>query len=401
MYKEYFGLKEAPFSIAPDPRYLYMSEGHREALAHLIYGIGYDGGFVLLTGEVGAGKTTVCRCLLEQVPEDTTIAFIMNPRLSVVELLATVCDDLGIRYPKGSDSVKVFVDALNTYLLDAHERGRRTVLIIEEAQNLSSDVLEQLRLLTNLETSQRKLLQIIMLGQPELREKLARPELLQLAQRITARYHLGPLSKKEVAAYVAHRLDVAGGHAALFPPSVVRRLYRLSGGVPRLINILCDRALLGLYVQGKERVDVRTLSSAAREVLGKEWFERRYGKTLKRLAAGLTVALFVAILVLVLAFYHDEIIPRKNTEWIKKETPQFNAASWFDERFLKWRTETSSIDAVKYDFGSPGSGWPDGQRSEPGLNTVAPVRRAAGRVVKQAEEKQDGKALSNIVKEDD
>lgn len=268
MYKEYFGLKELPFSIAPDPRYLYMSRQHREALAHLIYGISTDGGFVLLTGEVGTGKTTVCRCLLDQVPEKTDIAFVLNPKLSVEELLATFCDELGIRYPAGNASVKVFVDGINTYLLDAHTRGRKTVLIIEEAQNLSTDVLEQLRLLTNLETHERKLLQIIMVGQPELQDKLAKPEMRQLAQRITARYHLGPLSKKEVAEYVSHRLAVAGVHGRLFPPAVLDRLFRLSRGIPRLINVICDRALLGAYVQGKERVDKSTLTRAAREVFG-------------------------------------------------------------------------------------------------------------------------------------
>ncbi|HDO25210.1 MAG TPA: AAA family ATPase, partial [Nitrospirae bacterium] len=170
MYKEYFGLEELPFSIAPDPRYLYMSEQHREALAHLVYGISSDGGFVLLTGEVGTGKTTVCRCLLEQIPENTEIAFVLNPKLTVEELLATICDEFGVSYPEGNTSIKVFVDLINLFLLDALSKGRKTVLIIDEAQNLSADVLEQLRLLTNLETNQRKLLQIILLGQPELRE---------------------------------------------------------------------------------------------------------------------------------------------------------------------------------------------------------------------------------------
>jgi general secretion pathway protein A len=269
MYREYFGLKEPPFSIAPDPRYLYMSREHREALAHLVYGINSDGGFVLLTGEVGTGKTTVCRCLLEQLPENTDIAFVLNPKLSVEELLATLCDELGISYPEGSASVKSFVDRINTYLLDAHARGRRTVLIIEEAQNLGTDVLEQLRLLTNLETSQRKLLQIIMVGQPELQDILAKPEMRQLAQRITARYHLGPLTRTELAGYVSHRLAVAGCQTKLFPPSTIDRLFTLSGGIPRLINVICDRALLGAYTQGHHEVDKSTLNRAAREVFGR------------------------------------------------------------------------------------------------------------------------------------
>jgi general secretion pathway protein A len=268
MYKEYFGLKEPPFSIAPDPHYLYMSDHHREALAHLLYGINSDNGFVLLTGDVGTGKTTVCRCLLQQLPENSNIAFILNPKVTVDELLATICDELGIVYPEGNVSNKRFIDSINSYLLAANAKGRRTVLIIEEAQNLTPAVLEQIRLLTNLETNERKLLQIIMLGQPELNDILSRPELRQLKQRITARYHLGPLTKRELGAYVLHRLSVAGVDRKLFPASTIDRLFRLSGGIPRMINLLCDRALLGTYVQGKGMVDVPTLLKAAREVFG-------------------------------------------------------------------------------------------------------------------------------------
>ena len=266
MYKHYFGLTDSPFSIAPDPRYLFLSQRHQEALAHLLYGVNGDGGFVLLTGEVGAGKTTVCRCLLQQIPASCDVAYIFNPKLTVEELLSTICVEFGIACPAGNSSIKVFIDCINAYLLDAHARGRHTVLIIDEAQNLSADVLEQMRLLTNLETNQRKLLQIILLGQPELANMLERPELRQLSQRIVARYHLGPLSKAEVEAYVRHRLEVSGAQRTLFPAALMGRLYRLSGGVPRLINVLCDRALLGAYVQGKERVDRTTLSKAAREV---------------------------------------------------------------------------------------------------------------------------------------
>ena len=266
MYRHYFGLAEAPFSIAPDPRYIYLSQRHQEALAHLLYGVSGDGGFVLLTGEVGAGKTTVCRCLLQQVPASCDVAYIFNPKLTVEELLSTICVEFGIAYPSGNASVKVFVDCINTYLLDAHARGRHTVLIIDEAQNLSAEVLEQMRLLTNLETNKRKLLQIILIGQPELALMLERPELRQLSQRVVARYHLGPLSKPEVAAYVRHRLEISGAQRQLFPVGLMGRVYRLSGGVPRVINVLCDRSLLGTYVQGKERVDRATLAQAAREV---------------------------------------------------------------------------------------------------------------------------------------
>lgn len=295
MYQSYFGLAEAPFSIAPDPRYLYMSERHQEALAHLLYGVNGSGGFVLLTGEVGAGKTTVCRCLLEQIPESCDVAYIFNPRQTVEELLATICAEFGIAVPSGNTSIKVFVDCINSYLLDSHAKGRHAVLVIDEAQNLSADVLEQMRLLTNLETNQRKLLQIILLGQSELAEMLARPELRQLAQRVIARYHLGPLARQEVAAYVQHRLEIAGTERTLFPDLVMSRLYHLSGGTPRVINVLCDRALLGAYVQGKERVDHSTLKQAAREVFHLP--EKRSRRIVLYLLAGLLAfAVLLALL---------------------------------------------------------------------------------------------------------
>jgi general secretion pathway protein A len=295
MYREYFGLKENPFSISPDPHYFYMSEGHREAMAHLVYGIKSEGGFVLLTGEVGTGKTTVCRCVLEQMPDDAEIAFILNPRLTVEELLANICDEFGINYAPDNKSNRVFVSLINDYLLDAHTRGKRAILIIEEAQNLSVEVLEQIRLLTNLETNQRKLLQIIMLGQPELRDILSRPELRQLSQRITARYHLGPLSKAEVSAYVDHRLSVAGLiRGRLFPEKTLRRLYRLTGGVPRLINVICDRALTGAYVQGKEQVDTKTLITAAQEVSGENTTRRPRVRIYQAICAAVVLLLCVA-----------------------------------------------------------------------------------------------------------
>jgi general secretion pathway protein A len=268
LYKEYFGLKDLPFSIAPDPNYLYMSEKHCEALAHLVYGIKTEGAFILLTGEVGAGKTTICRCLLDQLPENCDTAFIVNPRLTDVELLATICEEIGLAYPGDASSVKTFVDLINRRLLESHAAGRRTLLIIDEAQNLGADVLEQLRLLTNLETNRAKLLQILLIGQPELRDMLSKPELRQLSQRITARFHLEPLSREEMSEYILHRLAIAGSHRKLFPASIIRRLYHLSKGVPRIINLICDRALLGVYVQGKDAVDRKTLDKAAAEALG-------------------------------------------------------------------------------------------------------------------------------------
>jgi general secretion pathway protein A len=272
MYKQFFQLRQAPFSIAPDPHYLFMSERHREALAHLLFGIDAGGGFVLLTGEIGAGKTTVCRCFLEQVPPNCNVAYIFNPRLTAVELLRTVCEEFRLPSAPSDTSVKDLVDRLNQYLLASHAEGRNNVLIIDEAQNLSFSVLEQLRLLTNLETSERKLLQIILIGQPELRDMLARPELEQLAQRIIARYHLDALSEPETGAYVAHRLAVAGisSDARPFPPRLTGLMHKITRGVPRRINLLCDRALLGAYALGVRQVDRAILLSAAREVFGTE-----------------------------------------------------------------------------------------------------------------------------------
>lgn len=274
MYTNYFNLTQQPFSIAPDPRYLFMSERHREALAHLLYGIGSGGGFVLLTGEIGAGKTTVCRCFIEQVPENCRLAYIFNPKLTVEELLLTICDEFRIELPPASSGalgVKGYVDAINGYLLDSHAQGNNNVLVIDEAQNLSPQVLEQLRLLTNLETSERKLLQIILIGQPELRTMLARPELEQLAQRVIARYHLGPLSASETGAYVTHRLTVAGAHPGNpIPASLAPLIHRLTHGVPRRINLLCDRALLGAYVENSREVTTRILRRAAQEVFAGE-----------------------------------------------------------------------------------------------------------------------------------
>lgn len=270
MYDEFFGLTETPFSIAPDPRFLYMSERHREALAHLLYGISTDGGFVLLSGEVGTGKTTISRCLLDQVPGNANIAMILNPKLMAGELLATICDEFGIEYPEGNTSIKVFVDAINKFLLANHANGRKTVVMIEESQNLKPEVLEQLRLLTNLETHQRKLLQIIMIGQPELLDLLARPELRQLEQRVTARYHLMPLSLQDTADYVRHRLSVAGVKIPVFSPAMLKKVHKLTGGIPRKINLLCDRAMLGAYARNQHHVDAKVLRQAALEVFGDE-----------------------------------------------------------------------------------------------------------------------------------
>ena len=278
MYTKYFQLSEEPFSIAANPRFLYLSEQHREALAHLHYGIRMDSGFVMLTGEVGTGKTTVCRCLIEQLPEDANVAYILNPRVSVEELLSSICDEFHIKYAKTRATVKTYVDAINRYLLDQYAKGRNSVVIVDEAQNLTFEVLEQLRLLTNLETHERKLLRIMLIGQPELEEMLARPELRQLEQRITARYDLKPLERSELQPYIMHRLALAGCRETVFPPRLADQIYARSRGIPRLINVICDRAMLGAYSKSQRQVDRRIIDDAAREVQGpRKAPERRSG----------------------------------------------------------------------------------------------------------------------------
>src|ERR1700722_7045963 len=275
MYLSFFGLNEKPFAITPDPRYLYLSARHAEALAHLLYGINEAGGFVQLTGEVGTGKTTIIRSLLAQTPKNAEIALILNPRMTATEFLLTICEELGIGVPDAAtDSRKDLVDILNHYLLRAHADGRRIVLVVDEAQNLIPDVLEQVRLLTNLETNTQKLLQIILIGQPELRDLLARNELRQLAQRVTGRYHLHPLSAAETGAYVRHRLRVSGATSDIFSNMALAELFHLSGGVPRVINVVADRALLGAYTQDRHRVTTGLVRHAAAEVFGRRFAPR-------------------------------------------------------------------------------------------------------------------------------
>ena len=272
MYTSFFGLSEKPFAITPDPRYLYLSERHAEALAHLLYGINESGGFIQLTGEVGTGKTTVVRTLLSRVPHHADVAVILNPRVTPVEFLLTICEELGLGIAEADrDSVKQMVDALNRRLLSAHAEGRRIIVLVDEAQNLSIEVLEQVRLLTNLETPTQKLLQIILIGQPELRELLDRTDLRQLAQRITGRYHLKPLSREETKGYVRHRLRVAGAQEDIFTPAALVELHRLSQGIPRVINVACDRALLGAYTQETKKINAGLVRRAAGEVYGRRF----------------------------------------------------------------------------------------------------------------------------------
>lgn len=275
MYLNYFGLTDNPFSIAPNPDYLYMSPRHKEALAHLTFGLRESGGFVMLTGEVGTGKTTVSRKLLQQLPENTQVAMILNPTLSAIELLATVCDELGVDYQADKASLKYFTDCILAKLGENHQAGINTVLLIDEAQHLLPEVLEQLRLLTNLETNREKLLKVVLIGQPELQQLLKRNELRQLAQRITARYHLLPLTGEEVKAYIAHRLNVAGGDAAMFPASTLRAIYTVSSGIPRVINLLCDRALTLAYTKQAAVVKKSLFLAAADQILGEDVVSQR------------------------------------------------------------------------------------------------------------------------------
>ncbi|MES2536539.1 MAG: AAA family ATPase [Pseudomonadota bacterium] len=322
MYTQFFQLNQAPFSIAPDPSYLFMSERHREALAHLLYGVGSGGGFVLLTGEIGAGKTTVCRCFLEQIPANCNIAYIFNPKLTVNELLQSICNEFGAvceHDGAGEPSVKDYVDALNIYLLATHAGRQNNVLIIDEAQNLSADVLEQLRLLTNLETNERKLLQIILIGQPELRQILNKPELEQLAQRVIARYHLDLLSEPETAHYIQHRLAIGGlAGASPFSGKVMKRIHRRTRGVPRRINLLCDRAMLGAYAEGDRVVSRTIVDKAAHEVFGNDEppgppANRYWGSA----ALGLVLAAAIAVVVL----WSDDAVPFVQTITTKKALP--------------------------------------------------------------------------------
>lgn len=283
MYTSYFGLEEKPFSIAPNPDYLFMSDRHREALNHLTYGLGDTGGFVLLTGEVGTGKTTISRRLMENLPENTQAAFILNPTLSSQELLATLCDELKIRYRKTGATLKTLTDKIQEKLLKNHNDNINTLLIIDEAQHLQPDVLEQLRLLTNLETNTKKLLQVILIGQPELQQLLQRRDLRQLAQRITARYHLLPLNRHEVEQYLKHRLSVAKCFRNIFDKSAVRAIHKICHGIPRLMNLLAERALMNAYNSNNAVVNRKIVLQAAHDALGDEfqvqpWWQQTWAR---------------------------------------------------------------------------------------------------------------------------
>lgn len=337
MYADFFNLREMPFSITPDPAYLYLSARHQEALGHLLYGTGQYGGFVQLTGEVGTGKTTVVRTLLEQKLEGVEVAMVHNPRQSEREFVQTLCDELRVDYPRtGEPSLKTLVDALNQHLLRNHAAGKRTVVIIDEAQNLAPGVLEQVRLLTNLETHKEKLLRIMLVGQPELSDLLARPELRQLASRVTARYHLTPLEEDETAEYVRHRLRVAGTQEPLFTPEAILEIQRQTRGIPRLINVLCDRALLGAYGQHQRQASAEVVRSAAAEVLGpysgarverraggfNRFLDRRHGGGLPHLSLSWYEGLLIALALMIAG----ALIYQTVSGWMAPELPAQAAA---------------------------------------------------------------------------
>lgn len=389
MYREFYGLKERPFSITPDPRYVYLSQQHQDALAHLLYGIGRggSGGFVQLTGEVGTGKTTICRLLLEQVPENTRIALILNPMLAPAELLQAICDELEIDTTEAGDSIQQLNKLLNGYLLEAHAAGHGVVLLIDEAQNMSPEALEQVRLLTNLETATDKLLQIILLGQPELRDLLDQPELRQLAQRITARYHLAPLSEDETSAYVRHRLAVAGAPRCPFTPAALRQLYAASGGVPRLINIIADRAMMAGYARELEVIPPSLVSAAAREVVSGH-YERPRNWVRAALAAVAVVAVLggggMTAWFLSRPGVAEPTPEPAWSEWLSESSPE----RAFAESALFWRGATAGRLGRACELGAS-----DGFACESKSGSWALIERIDRPVILKLREPEDGRLL--------
>ncbi len=345
MYLDYFELKDAPFSITPDPRFVFLTAQHRDAMAHLLFGIaqGGGGGFVQLTGEVGTGKTTLCRLLMAQVPDSVRIALVLNPMQQPIELLRTICDELRILLPKRTSSIKTLTDALTHYLLEAYASGLRVVVVLDEAQNLSFEALEQVRLLTNLETPTQKLLQIILLGQPELRELLARTELRQLAQRITARFHLAPLDENDTAAYIEHRLLVAGRRRPLFTANALREIFRRTRGYPRSINVLCDRAMLGGYARGLAELDEAIIRLADAEIRGNP----TPGASRSKVAVAAAVIVLLSLATMVLWFTRNtEVTPDAAiTNRASAETTAIPTDASVDN-FAGFRTSVAAINAV-------------------------------------------------------
>ena len=305
IYQQYFALSCEPFSIVPDPGFLYPSSQHRQAVAHLKYGLDREGGFVLLTGEVGTGKTTLTRTLIKRLPAHVRVAYVLNSTFDAADVLASICQELGIKLPKSSKTslTKNCVDALNADLIESHAEGKKTLVVIEEAQNLSPDVLEILRLLSNLETATHKLLHILLVGQPELLETLAQKDQRQLNQRVVARFHLLPLEKTDVANYVNHRLHHAGANRAIFESSAMTTLFKLTQGVPRLINLICHHAMLAAYATGTKTVSAKLVKAAAVEIFD---IEKPKQKSSGRVGWSLVFCAVVALLVGI-AFYTDQL----------------------------------------------------------------------------------------------
>ncbi len=308
MYCSFYGIAEKPFSITPDPKFLYLGKTHKEAFAHLLYGIRERGGFIVVTGEIGAGKTTLCRALLSHLDEDPLVAFIFNPTLSALELLKSINEDFGI--PSQGTTKKELIDELNQFLLDKRKEGKNPVLIIDESQSLDGEVLEQIRLLSNLETETEKLLQIILVGQPEFRHILEQPRLLQLNQRVTVRYHLKALSREETVEYIHHRLSVIdGADKVFFSPEALKKIWRFTRGVPRLINVLCDRALLAGYGKKKKHIDGQIIDQARKEITGRSAWAGplNFLRTMRRgLVPASLLVMFLILLVFGLRDYFGE-----------------------------------------------------------------------------------------------
>ncbi len=319
IYQQYFALSCEPFSIVPDPGFLYPSSQHRQAVAHLKYGLDREGGFVLLTGEVGTGKTTLTRTLIKRLPAHVRVAYVLNSTFDAADVLASICQELGIKLPKSSKTslTKNCVDALNADLIESHAEGKKTLVVIEEAQNLSPEVLEILRLLSNLETATHKLLHILLVGQPELLETLAQKDQRQLNQRVVARFHLLPLEKTDVANYVNHRLHHAGANRAIFESSAMTALFKLTQGVPRLINLICHHAMLAAYATGAKTVSAKLVKAAAVEIFD---IEKPKQKSSGRLGWSLVFCAVVALLVGV-AFYADQLPSKTSINTQSVEVP--------------------------------------------------------------------------------
>jgi len=354
MYRNFFSLSDLPFSISPDPKYLFMSDRHREALSHLTYGLGEVGGFALLTGEVGTGKTTISRCLMEQLPDNTQAAFILNPTLSSQELLATLCDELNIIYDKTDATLKNLTDKISEKLLQNHENDINTLLIIDEAQHLQPEVLEQLRLLTNLETNTKKLLQVILIGQPELQQLLQRRDLRQLAQRITARYHLMPLTKQELNQYIQHRLNVADCARPLFNKGALDKIHELSQGIPRLTNLLCHSALMLAYNQNDSVVNKKTVVVAGERALGLD-FTTKSGRFNYNNALVLTASLSVAAFIALAGFWWGQTqvsvkvinaLPNEPSLKVNSTTPDINIEEASNKKFVDKVSMELDIDSA-------------------------------------------------------